>query len=323
MSLPNQPKNSLPFSQNLAFVVGIDRYQNLSNLQTALNDARAFAEVLAEQHHFQIASLRENPALTDLQTLMIQMKEMIKAEDRVVIYFAGHGIAADGENGPSGYLVPSDANPDAVETFLPMDTFNQTLQELPCRHLLLILDCCFSGAFEWSTRHRAIGKLMPRRIYKERFDRFVQDPAWQVLSSAAYDQKALDVLKNTAIGERGLSAGSAEKTRHSPFAAALIEGLHGAADAKAGAEGDGVITATELYLYTRDQVETASINDNEKRRQTPGFFPLEKHDKGEFVFLHPQHRLNLPPIPKRNPYMGLNSFDEEDQELFYGRGPGN
>jgi WD40 repeat protein len=47
---------------------------------------------------------------------------------------------------------------------------------------------------------------------------------------------------------------------------------------------------------------------------------LKKHDKGEFIFLHPRHRLNLPPIPKRNPYKGLQSFNEEDRELFYGRG---
>ena len=42
--------------------------------------------------------------------------------------------------------------------------------------------------------------------------------------------------------------------------------------------GDGVITATELYLYLRDHVETAS---NES--QTPGIWTLSKHDTGEYI----------------------------------------
>ena len=161
------------------------------------------------------------------------------------------------------------------------------LQALPCRHLLLILDCCFSGAFQWASRMRAIGSLMPKRIYKERFDRFVLDPAWQVITSAAYDQKAMDVLQGRATGDRGLAA-AANGEAHSPFALALFEALAGEADFRTGREGDGVITATEVYAYVRDRVEPETLDAGQSRRQTPGFFPLRKHDKGEFVFLHPE-----------------------------------
>ena len=134
---------------------------------------------------------------------------------------------------------------------------------------------------------------MPKRIYKERFDRFVLDPAWQVITSAAYDQKAMDVLQGRATGDRGLAA-AASGEAHSPFALALFDALAGEADIRTGREGDGVITATEVYAYVRDRVEPATIDAGQSKRQTPGFFPLRKHDKGEFVFLHPNHRLNLP-----------------------------
>ena len=80
-----------------------------------------------------------------------------------------------------------------------------------------------------------------------------------------------------------------------------------------------MITATEVYAYVRDRVEPETIDAGQSKRQTPGFFPLSKHDKGEFIFLHPRHRLNLPPIPARSPYKGLQSFDESDRSLFYGR----
>jgi hypothetical protein len=165
---------------------------------------------------------------------------------------------------------------------------------------------------------RAIGSLIPKRIYKERFDRFVLDPAWQVITSAAYDQKAMDVLQGRATGDRGLAA-TASGEAHSPFALALFDALAGEADFPTGRDGDGVITATEVYAYVRDRVEPATLDAGQSRRQTPGFFPLAKHDKGEFIFLHPKHRLNLPPIPSRSPYKGLQSFDEADQSLFYGR----
>ena len=115
-------------------------------------------------------------------------------------------------------------------------------------------------------------------------------------------------------------------SHHSPFAAALIEALQGKADASPPGKngkpaGDGIITATELYLYLRDRVEIAS--EGKRQLQTPGLFPLNKHDRGEYIFLTPGHELNLPPAPpldeSQNPYRGLESFDESNSNLFFGR----
>jgi hypothetical protein len=303
---PTESRTPLPFAQHHAFIIGIDKYEQISPLQTAVNDARKLAEVLATQQHFLVHAPLLNAKGGEIRQLLQKtLPEQVQPDDRVLFYFAGHGIAADGGDGPAGYLVPVDADPTEVKTFIPMEDLHQSLNALPCRHLLLILDCCFSGAFKWSSNFRAIGTLMPKRLYKERFDRFVLDPAWQVLTSAAYDQKALDVLHGKATGERGIKKVIGD-TAHSPFALALFEGLAGAADARIDQEGDGVITATELYSYIRDQIEPATIQESQKQRQTPGFFPLKKHDKGEFIFLHPRHRLNLPPIPSAIPIKACN-----------------
>jgi hypothetical protein len=311
------------FRKSQAVVVGIDEYRHgIPALRTAVNDARRLAEVLETSFGYTVHLLTDGVTLAQLRALFAEsLPREVEANDRVLVYFAGHGIALDGDDGPAGYLVPQDARGDDRSTFLPMLELSAWLERLACRHLLLILDCCFAGAFRWSST-RDLGAL-PDVIHRERFDRYIRDPAWQVLTSAAFDQKALDVLSGEAIGLRGHDLGQAE---HSPFAAALLRALQGEADlvprpGNGHPGGDGVITATELYLYLRECVEIGAERDG--HRQTPGLWPLKRHDKGEFIHLVPGHELNLPPAPElneaNNPYRGLQSYDEQHAPLFFGR----
>jgi energy-coupling factor transporter ATP-binding protein EcfA2 len=309
------------FSRSLAVVIGIDQYRNgINQLQTATNDAREIARLLEKEHKYDRVwlLLDEKASLQGLQQILDQLlAEHVRENDRLLFYFAGHGIALNGEDGPEGFLIPQDARLGDTKTYLSMSNLQTALISLPCRHFLGILDCCFAGAFRWSSTR----KLVPVElgvIHKERFDRFIQDPAWQTITSAAHDQTALDAFD--LKGDRPATG------KHSPFAAALIEALSGQADlyppaAQGKPAGDGVTTATELYLYLRDRIEppTEAVH----HRQTPGIWPLKKHDKGEYIFLTPGHQLNLPPAPpldeSRNPYRGLQSFEAEQRDLFFGR----
>jgi WD40 repeat protein len=319
--------NSSEFKLNLAVVVGINDYQNgVPALGTARQDAEAIAKILRDDYHYRVTLITDTtstPATLEnlRRVLEINLPAVMRTVNpsRLLFYFAGHGIALNGEDGPQGYLIPSDAKLGDVSTYLPMQQMETALSKLSCRHCLVILDCCFAGAFRWaSTRNLS---SIPETIHKERFDRFIQDPAWQVITSAASDQVALDNLQLT--GDRGIAKSN---TQHSPFANALIEALSGSADAYPPASngkpaGDGIITATELYLYLRDAVEIPT--DDKNQRQTPQIWCLKQHDKGEFIFLPPGHELNLLPAPSldgsSNPYRGLESFDEAHKDLFFGR----
>jgi WD40 repeat protein len=309
------------FRKNRAVVIGIDEYRHgIPALRTAVNDAREVARALdAKFNYDDVRALTEDVTLGRLRALLGEdLPREVEADDRLLVYFAGHGIALDGDGGPAGYLIPQDARREDPGSFLPMTELSGCLERLACRHLLLVLDCCFAGAFRWSsTRDLA---APPAVIHRERFDRYIRDPAWQVLTSAAHDQKALDLLSGKTIDVRGRDA---DKPGHSPFAAAFLRGLSGEADVARGKQsaGDGVVTATELYLFLRDSVEVGA--EGIGHRQTPGFWPLKRHDKGEFIHLVPGREPDLPPAPEltdeMNPWPGLSSYDEGQARLYFGR----
>ncbi|MCG6138144.1 MAG: caspase family protein [Nostoc sp. LLA-1] len=329
------PKSKYDFHRNLAIIIGINNYSNgIPELETPVADAEKLAKILQENYQYEVQILLNEKAtllqltsvLADLKQKILHLPEktlQIEESDRLIFYFAGHGIVpADGlENSDNlaGYLVPQDAKGDILlqkqieinKILLPMQDLHDALTELPCRHLLVILDCCFAGAFR-SSLYREI--LPARKVYKQRYDRFIRDRAWQAIASAAHDQKAIDYLG--CFGQRGTTEGN----KHSPFAEALFAGLRGAADTIG--IGDGIITATELYCYVRDQVE--ELTDELNKRQTPGLFPLKKHDKGEYIFLLPnfdQNKLEDAPAlnEENNPYRGLKSYEEQHSQLFFGR----
>ncbi|MCA9693150.1 MAG: caspase family protein, partial [Myxococcales bacterium] len=310
------------FARSVAAVIGVDAYRHgVAPLTTAVRDARAIAACLTRDHGYEVRLLLDGQAsLAGLTNLLQEtLQKWVGADDRLLVYFAGHGIALDGEGGPEGFLVPADARPDDRGSLLPMVAVNAALEALPCRHGLLVLDCCFAGSFRWATTRSFVP--VTRTMTRKRYERFLESPAWQVLTSAAHDQTALDALGGLRVNHRE-AQGAALAAGHSPFAASLLAGLQGAADvAGDGGRPDGVITATELYLYLRDQVEAAAAD--QLASQTPGLWPLRRHGRGEFLFHVAGRALSLEPDPPldeaANPWLGLRAYAPEDDALFFGR----
>jgi WD40 repeat protein/uncharacterized caspase-like protein len=305
--------------RSLAVVIGINQYVNgIPELKTAVNDAIEIADTLETKYQYQVlrlldkdatgAHLKELFAAFEQQTLPLPdgSKTQIQKDDRLLFYFAGHGIALDAldnAEGPVGFLVPQDARMDNDTSLLPMKRLHDALLALPCRHLLVILDCCFAGAFRWAGQREVVRS---QKMYRERYERFISGCAQQVITSAADDEKAADSVYG--FGQRS------EHEGHSPFAELLLKGLSGAADFT----GDGVITATELYVYIHGELGKTSA------KQTPGFCQLKRHDKGEYIFpllsFEPNQLDKAPLLDENaNPYKGLESFEENDSDKFFGR----
>ncbi len=305
-----------PFHRSIGVVIGIDQYvDGIPQLRTAVNDARRLGELLAGSHGYQVTALLDADASAArlTQLLTVDLPALVQPDDRVLFYFAGHGVARDGDEGPNGYLLPADARRGDDSTYLHMPLVHDALLALPCRHMLVVLDSCFSGAFRWSGTRDIMEEFDV--VHQEKYDRFVRDPAWQVITSASQDQKAIDQLTAGALGTRESNG------EHSPFAAALFDAISGKGDLIPTDGGDGLVTATELYLYLEESLQQAASSVGAS--QTPRLWPLRKHDKGEFVFFVPGRELTLPPAPEltfeRNPWGGLSSYDAGNAALFFGR----
>ena len=277
------------FDRSLAIVIGINDYQNgIDKLQTAVPNAIAIAEILQKTYKYELVHpdfdsgviVNQYASKNKLKTLLTDiLPNKIKPteSDRLIFYFAGHGIARNSDDEPQGFLVPQDADMKQQNSLLRMSDVHDWLAELECKHLLVVLDCCFAGAFRWASYR----KLIPiaDEITKAHSDRFIRFPAWQVLTSASHNQEALEFLNNRDIEPN---------KNHSPFAAGLIEALQ---QGKGDMNNDGVIIATELYQYLRDYVE-----NNSKDRQT-WIFSRSKPDRGEYLFKSPDTPLNLKTLP--------------------------
>jgi hypothetical protein len=294
-----------------ALVIGINEYRNgIPRLKTAVPDAEAVAGVLEDEHGYEVEPLLDAAATAEaiVGALAAPVAAGLTEDDSFVLYYAGHGVAHDADGtGPQGYLLPQNADQADPGTWVSMDSLRKGLRGMKCRHVLLVLDCCYAGTFQW-TSTRGIG-ITDEPLYESQYKRYRSGIAWHALTSAAHDETASDAAPFTQNRDRAISDG------HSPFARALIDALSSdVADSSRGRrQPDGVITATELYQYIRETVD----------RQTPGIFPFHDNNKGEFVFLVPGAEPKLEPDPPlddaNNPWLGLRPYSAAEAELFFGR----
>lgn len=305
------------FETSRAYLIGIQNYDSITNLYTPLQDIDDISECLLD-HDFSSANISKIKDATkqDIVDLLRQMGDEINFRDRVLFYFAGHGIAHDSGDEPKGFIIPKDGSRNDEATFIDMNWLSQKFSRLRCKHFLLILDCCFAGSFRWADNYRDSGLDQTKKIYKEKFERFVSDEteAWQVITSASYDEEAIDKLLNLGNRDRSIDK------KNSPFAEIFISALRGSVK---NYFTDGVITATRLYNYIDIKFAEFITENKLTKRQLPNYFPLQRNRKGQFIFLSPQlgdgALSQLPKLENKNPYKGLSSFESKDNHLFFGR----
>ncbi|WP_027532098.1 caspase family protein [Bradyrhizobium sp. WSM3983] len=134
--------------QRMALVIGNSNYQNAPQLANPDNDAQSMAQFL-NSAGFEVISatdLGQNDMLRVVQDF--SAKVSARGPNTVaMVYYAGHGVQLAGEN----YLVPVDAKvsnqTDLVNDSVRLVDVMSTLETIPSRMRIVILDACRNNPF--------------------------------------------------------------------------------------------------------------------------------------------------------------------------------
>ena len=120
-----RPIYSAKYVNSWAVVVGINEYEHVSRLGYARNDATVFAEQLVSQFRFpteNVTVLLDGEAtLRRIQHAIHNLARTTVEDDRVVVFYAGHGHTVPAAGREAGFLVPVDGKADDTSTLLPDD----------------------------------------------------------------------------------------------------------------------------------------------------------------------------------------------------------
>jgi hypothetical protein len=229
-----------------AVVIGINDYPNIRKLKYAVNDAKAFHELLISHNKIPeenvILLIGQKASLTNIRSsLGTKLKNKAGKEDMVIIYFAGHGATERDVMSPDGdglekYLLPYDADlKDLYSSALPMREISHIFHRIRSERIIFIADSCYSGA----SGGRTVSFSEIRSNISDAFlDRIIGGKGTIII---------------TASGANEVSVEN-EKFRHGVFTHYLLEGLKGKADT----DNDSLITVDEVYRYVSDQVPKAT-----------------------------------------------------------------
>ena len=138
------------YETSRALVIGINQYKNASPLGYAVNDAHDVREILVEELGFEtenVIYLADQDATKSniLKSFLRFSNDDIKVDDRLFVFFAGHGHTRSGVKGEVGYLVPYDADMDDYSTFIRWDELTRNAELVRAKHILFVMDACYGG----------------------------------------------------------------------------------------------------------------------------------------------------------------------------------
>ena len=137
------------YDNSYALIIGIDKYENVSNLDYAVKDANSIATLLRNNFNFPSKNiqtlLNEEATYSNIRNSLSEISSSAKANDRVLIYFAGHGMTKDlPDGGEMGYLLPVDGIKDNLyASAIPMNDLKDLSYMSKAKHMLFLVDACY------------------------------------------------------------------------------------------------------------------------------------------------------------------------------------
>ncbi|OUL19750.1 sulfatase-modifying factor protein [Nostoc sp. RF31YmG] len=238
-----------------ALLIGISEYEpGLDPLPSAVKDVEAMRRVLLNPEMGGFAegdvTVLKNPPRQEMEDAIYHLYANRQKDDLLLLYFSGHGVRVeDGDfyfstrytRKNQGKLIPTSA--------VAATNVHRWMNQSKSKRLVVILDCCFSGAFAKGLTAKDSGTID--------LQQHLGGEGRAILTASTSTQYAFE--------SDGLEL--------SIYTHYLVEGIEkGAADI----DGDGWISVDELHGYAKSKVQEASP------AMTPEFYP---HKEGYRIFL--------------------------------------
>lgn len=205
---------------------------SLTPLAAPAHDVGVLAGILSDADlcRFEAPQRLVDADATTVKKALLRALETAGPADLVVIYYAGHGKL----DGAQLYLCANDTEPEALAaTSISIRDIHHFVGRSACRQVVLILDCCFSGAAadEFQTR----GEMVDR------------------ITAAAAPARGLYLLTSCGAYETALERGAGEEgdVPYGLYTRALVDGI---VSGEADVYRDGRITPLELARYLQERI---------------------------------------------------------------------
>lgn len=134
--------NSKNNGVNYLLIIGIDTYKHLPKLNNCVRDAKNISEVLTGRYQFEPEHLlllfNENATRAIIYETLLYLRNVLTENDSLLVYYAGHG-KYDNELNES-YILPIDAMPNKVYTWLELSVVLKLLNSYKVKHILFMSD---------------------------------------------------------------------------------------------------------------------------------------------------------------------------------------
>lgn len=182
-----------------ALIIGNDRYRNpWTVLPNSVRDARDVRTVLAQRLNFDTGEPLYNVTKAEILKALRTIAEKAGDDSSFLLYYSGHGYYDDATD--KAFWIPVDGTRNRA-TWISSDEVFASLNAIKSRHILVIADSCFAGAFDKGSK-------------LEVFD----EPPTLMLSK-------MKQRSRTLITSGGNEPVSGAGKNHSIFAEYVIEGL--------------------------------------------------------------------------------------------------